>query len=234
MTGFRKRKQERRKKAREDLDIQVKEERKRIKQEVKEGFRDQLKKSYEPIPELEEEPEEFETEEVSVKIVELSTSELAKSNNWIGPNRLKCSDDENEVSDGNRSDDEPEEAVPGMGLVETKEKARKAVGIKKDEAIAPIVNAAAAAKAKEILQSKKIKSKRDLGKVVQKDAMRTLKNSKAFQMKEKLNKLKDRKKARMEREKRIKIQTKEAKKHGGRVNQRKIKKKMKLRQKGKK
>lgn len=34
LTGFRKRKQERRKKAREELDIQVKEERKKIKQEV--------------------------------------------------------------------------------------------------------------------------------------------------------------------------------------------------------
>lgn len=76
---------------------------------------------------------------------------------------------------------------------------------------------------------KTIKSKKDLGK----DALRTLKNSKAFQIKQKLDQLKDRKKARMEREKRIKVQTKEAKKNGGRVNQRKIKKKMKLRRKGK-
>lgn len=204
-----------------------------------------MKKSFEPIPELEEaaaNEEEFETEEVTVKIVELSTIELAKANNWIGPNRLRCSDDEKDDSDADQSADdaaEPAEAVPGMGLLSdaTKKKQPKKTSNKNgtgDGDGGGGVSAGAASKAKEILQSKKIKSKRDLGIVVAKDAMRTLKNSKAFQMKEKLMKLKDRKKARMEREKRIKIQTKEAKKHGGRINQRKIKKRMKLRQKGKK
>lgn len=201
-----------------------------------------MKKSFEPIPELEEaaaNEEEFETEEVTVKIVELSTIELAKANNWIGPNRLRCSDDEKDESDQSADDAaEPAEAVPGMGLLSdaTKKKQPKKTSNKNGtgDGGGGGVSAGAASKAKEILQSKKIKSKRDLGIVVAKDAMRTLKNSKAFQMKEKLMKLKDRKKARMEREKRIKIQTKEAKKHGGRINQRKIKKRMKLRQKGKK
>ncbi|XP_055321178.1 nucleolar protein 12, partial [Sitodiplosis mosellana] len=88
LTGFRKRKQERRQKAKEDLDKQVKEERKRIKQEIRDGFQDQFKKSFEPI-ELEGKlkEEEYDTENVTVQIVELSTDEIAKSNNWIGANR---------------------------------------------------------------------------------------------------------------------------------------------------
>lgn len=197
---------------------------------MKVGFRDQLKKSFEPIPELEEQAneEEFETEEVSVKIVELSTTELAKSNNWIGQNRPKYSDDEQDENSGNDEPALPIEEVPGMGLVVKPTGKQRKPKPTEDESTESKPNATA-----DILKSKNIKSKRDLGKVVQKDALRTLKNSKAFQMKQKLDKLADRKKARKEREKRIKVQNKEAKKHGGRVNQRKIKKKMKLRQKGK-
>lgn len=74
---------------------------------------------------------------------------------------------------------------------------------------------------------KLFKSKKDLTRTVQKDALRTLKNSKAFQIKRKLDQLKDRKKARLEREKRKKIHNKEAKKSGGKINPRKLKKKLK-------
>lgn len=197
---------------------------------MKVGFRDQLKKSFEPIPELEEQAneEEFETEEVSVKIVELSTTELAKSNNWIGQNRPKYSDDEQDASSGNDEPMEPVEEIPGMGLVVKAIGKQRKPKLADSECTESKPNIAA-----DILKNKIIKSKRDLGKVVQKDALRTLKNSKAFQQKQKLDKLADRKKARQERGRRIKVQNKEAKKHGGRVNQRKIKKKMKLRQKGK-
>lgn len=80
---------------------------------------------------------------------------------------------------------------------------------------------------------KPIKSKRELSVIVQKDALRTLKNSKAFQQKQRLDQLRDRKKARKEKAKRILVQTKQAKKNGGYVNERKIKRRAKLRRKGK-
>ncbi|KAJ6634983.1 Ubiquitin-like modifier-activating enzyme ATG7 [Pseudolycoriella hygida] len=66
LTGFRKRKQERRKKARDDLELQVKEERKRLKQEAREDIKSKFKLSFAPIPELADElnEEEFETEDV--------------------------------------------------------------------------------------------------------------------------------------------------------------------------
>lgn len=151
---------------------------------------------------------------------------MAKSNNWIGLNRPIYSDDEKHDESETEAVPNSAEEIPGMGLTSKKELSTKKsakTNIQKD------------VKGKDKIEEDPAK----LGNIIKpkkevsKDALRTLKNSKAFQIKQKLDQLKDRKKARIEREKRIKVQTKEAKKNGGRVNQRKIKKKMKLRRKGK-
>lgn len=196
-----------------------------------------MKKSFEPIPELIDElnEEEFETEEVQVTITELSTSELAKSNNWIGQNRPKYSDDEEEAVDESESDEEPEE-VPGMGLLSAVPKKAPKKAAKPSEANEEDEAAAEASEGKPEwpLSKKNIKSKRELGVVVSKDALQTLKNSKAFQQKQRLDMLKDRKKARRLKENRIKLQEKKARRNNGHVNERKIKRRMKLKRKGKK
>lgn len=192
-----------------------------------------MKKSFEPIPELADElnEEEFETEEVQVTITELSTSELAKSNNWIGQNRPKYSDDEEEAVEEESESEEEAEEVPGMGLSVVPKKAPK--NPKKVENDVDDTEATDA-KAEWPLSKKNIKSKRELGVVVSKDALQTLKNSKAFQQKQRLDMLKDRKKARRLKENRIKLQEKKARRNNGHVNERKIKRRMKLKRKGKK
>lgn len=242
LSGFRKRKQERRKKARDDLELQVKEERKRLKQEVqsssveiaypfqwielqaREDLKSKFKLSFAPIPELADElnEEEFETDDVKVKIVEISTSELAKSNNWIGENRPKYSDDEDDDGETDKGKISPEicDGIPGMDLtfpVKSKpsNKSTTAIGS---------VNETTNEKPS-IIDHKSYKSKKNLTGTVHQKAVKALKSSKAFQMKRKLDQLKDRKKARLEREKRQKIHNKAAKKHNGKLNARKLKKK---------
>lgn len=174
---------------------------------------------------------------MSVTITELSTSDLAKNYNWIGQNRPKYSDDEDDDAKKNAaaaSDDDVEDAaeeVPGMGLTVKK--------VPKPRVIAPAVDGGAAEPAEKdgkwtLPETKKpIKSKRELGVIVQKDALRSLKNSKAFQQKQRLDMLRDRKMARKDKAKRIILQTKAAKKNGGHVNERRIKRRMKLKRKGK-
>lgn len=192
-----------------------------------------MKKSFEPIPELADElnEEEFETEEVQVTITELSTSELAKSNNWIGQNRPKYSDDEEEAVEESEAEEEAEE-VPGMGLYVVPKKTPKKTTKKTEENNEEETEDAK--KSEWPLSKKNIKSKRELGVVASKDALQTLKNSKAFQQKQRLDMLKDRKKARRLKENRIKLQEKKARRNNGHVNERKIKRRMKLKRKGKK
>jgi len=184
LSGFRKRKQERRKKAKDDLEVQVKEERKRLKLEAREDLKSKFKRSFAPIPELADEfnEEEYETEDVSVKIVEISTSELAKSNNWIGENRPKYSDDE-EIDD-TPPIIEQSIGVPGMDLVPASKPKTKNINKEDVDKNTP----------DELDDHKYFKSKRDLTKSVQMNTVKALKNSKAFQIKRKLDQLKDRKK----------------------------------------
>lgn len=178
---------------------------------------------------------------MTVTVTELSTSELAKSNNWIGQNRPKYSDDEDDdektkaAAEGDEEDIADEEEVPGMGLY-VKKIPPKPKALAKDgaDAAAADENGETAGSKWKLPDTKKpIKSKRELGVIVQKDAMRTLKNSKAFQQKQRLDQLRDRKKARRDKAKRILVQTKQARKNGGHVNERKIKRRMKLKRKGK-
>ncbi|XP_063917182.1 nucleolar protein 12 [Zophobas morio] len=111
LTGFHKRKLQRKKEAREKLERELKEERKRLKTEAKESYK-KLVVSHRPIPELETLlKEEYEEDNATVRIEELSTNSIARESNWIGANQPKCQSDD---------DEEKEEEVPGMGLTNTK------------------------------------------------------------------------------------------------------------------
>ncbi|XP_044272774.1 nucleolar protein 12 [Tribolium madens] len=103
LTGFHKRKLQRKKEAREKLERELKEERKRLKTEAKESYK-KLVVSARPIPELETLlKEEYEDEDATVRIEELSTDVIAKESNWIGANQPICENEE-------------ESEVPGMDL----------------------------------------------------------------------------------------------------------------------
>lgn len=188
--------------------------------QAREDLKSKFKLSFAPMPEFADElnEEEFETEDVKVKIVEISTSELAKSNNWIGENRPKYSDDDD---DGEEAEPivEKYDGIPGMDLTfpaKSASKPKTKQSPTNDENEKPSA-----------VDHESFKSKKNLTGTVNNKAVKALKNSKAFQMKRKLDQLKDRKKARLEREKRKKIHNKEAKKHNGKVNSRKLKKKPK-------
>jgi len=217
LSGFRKRKQERRKKAKDDLEVQVKEERKRLKLEARENLKSKFKLSFAPMPELADEfnEEEFETEDVKVKIVEISSSELAKSNNWIGENRPKYSDDDDDEADEIETV-EKFDGIPGMDLTIPAKSTKKPKAKQSENDDSEKPSAAT--------DHQLFKSKKNLTGTVNNKTVKALKNSKAFQIKRKLDQLKDRKKARLEREKRKKIHNKEARKHNGKVNTRKLKK----------
>ncbi|EFA08646.1 nucleolar protein 12 [Tribolium castaneum] len=108
LTGFHKRKLQRKKEAREKLERDLKEERKRLKSEAKESYK-KLVVSHRPIPELETLlKEEYEDDDATVRIEELSTDVIAKESNWIGANQPICEDVEQEESEVSE--------VPGMEL----------------------------------------------------------------------------------------------------------------------
>lgn len=173
-----------------------------------------MKKSFAPIPGLEDElnEEEYETEEVSVKIVELSTADLTANQNWIGENKPQYDKEPESNAQDDKSNDVVADEIPGMGLT-VKPQIVKAVDAEstKENKLAKSI------------ADKEFKSKKDLLRTIQKGEMRTLKASKAFKTKQKLDRVKDRKKGKIEREKRMKMQNKEAKKKGGRVNKKQIK-----------
>lgn len=104
MTGFHKRKLQRKKKAQEELQLQLKEERKRLKTEAKDSYK-KLVVSSRPIPEVEELlKEEYEEDNVTVKVVELSA------------NKPIVEDAEQSEEELEQSEGEEEDEVPGMEL----------------------------------------------------------------------------------------------------------------------
>lgn len=160
--------------------------------------------------------EEYDTENVTVQIVELSTDEIAKSNNWIGANRPVY---EGEQSDDEESgsEEEEEEQIPGFTVTSTKPSKKKKLTVETAENSAE--NGDAEGTVDENNKRKKkfkkipeeINTKRALGQYFAKRATNTLKHSKAFQMKNRLEGNKKRKKARAEKDKRIKLQNKREK-----------------------
>lgn len=144
---------------------------------------------------------------VTVQIVELSSDDIAKSNNWIGSNR-PVYDDVDEASENEESETEQdvdEDFVPGFGTKKPSKKvsSRKDVGNNTDLSEQKSINSK---KFKE-----EFKSKRAMGQYLAKQAQSSLKQSKAFQTKNKLEKIRNKKKARIEKEKRIKLQNKREK-----------------------
>ncbi|XP_055843095.1 nucleolar protein 12 [Episyrphus balteatus] len=188
LTGFRKRKNERRKKAKEQLENTLKEERKRIRKEIKDGL-SHLKKTFEPLKELTEQDkveEEYEDDDVKVKIVELSTSDLAAQNNLIGENRGAVSESEEEEPESDEEDQGDALAtIPGMDLVEKKTKAKSPKEKSSEN--------------KNKLTNKELKSKKDVDRLKKTKTFNKLKKSKAFKMKERLDKKVNQKKLRRDR-----------------------------------
>ncbi|XP_025209107.1 nucleolar protein 12 [Melanaphis sacchari] len=157
LTGFHKRKLARKKKAKDDFEKKLKEEKKRIKAEARETFL-KLTNSHPFIPEpLDMVTKEYSLENHTVQICDLSTDEIAKSNNWIGSNQVIYEDDkesDNEEVIDKTNEDVPEN-VPGMNFNSIKE----------------------------------------IKKAIKKQAAQTVQNSKIFKMKNKIERIKDKKKA---------------------------------------
>ncbi|XP_071444785.1 nucleolar protein 12 isoform X2 [Hetaerina americana] len=88
LTGFHSRKMQRKKKAQEEFEKQLKEEKKRLKLEAKKAYCDMVS-SHQPIVEQNElNSEVMNLESHCISICELSTAEISTKNNWIGENQV--------------------------------------------------------------------------------------------------------------------------------------------------
>uniref|UniRef100_A0A2M4ANM9 Nucleolar protein 12 n=1 Tax=Anopheles triannulatus TaxID=58253 RepID=A0A2M4ANM9_9DIPT len=218
--GFHKRKLHRRKIAQGVLQRRLKEEKKRIRAEAKENMR-KLYQSQKPIPELadlvkdgdeDDQEEEYDTENVTVKVVELSTSALAKENNWIGENRgaVLAQDEANEESGQSSEEDEDDEddhkrigVVPGMELEGEKKVKRKLTPFVETEdadeegkAKKPVTEEKPKPKKGPVLNLEGIRSKKDLKHKLKRYALKSMKSSQAFRQKNRLQKQKQLKQSR--------------------------------------
>ncbi|KAL5292390.1 hypothetical protein ACFFRR_011288 [Megaselia abdita] len=216
LTGFRKRKNERRKKAKEQVETMIKEEKKRIKSELKAGMKN-MKKSYQPLQELTEadKKEEYEDDEVEVKIVELSANDFASKGAMIGANTGEQSEEEPEDEPSEAESEIDENTIPGMDL--EKPKKRKRPSKAQEEGGNPGKKA----------KVEEFKSKKDIDKVMKKKTLRNLKKTSAFKQKEKFEQVANRKKSRRDKNNTIKSLPKHKQKEKKRFNNdlnRKIKK----------
>ncbi|XP_053607837.1 nucleolar protein 12 [Plodia interpunctella] len=174
LCGFRKRKLERKKKAQEELQRLLKEEKKRIKQENKEAYK-KLVVSSRPIPDIEQLlQEEYEDEDVNVKIVELSTDTLQKKDLVIGENRPKVKEESNKTLTKKKENGVHTHEIPGMGS-ELESEA---------EDLSP-----------EDPSEDKIKTKKEVKRMLKKQATKKIQKSKVFQMKSKLDRVQNKKKS---------------------------------------
>lgn len=128
-----------------------------------------------------------------MKIVELNTKEIAKRNNWIGENRpvveeVNNSEDESDTDAANR--------IPGMDLKEGRKKVSEKKADKSD-------TNKTTNNVKKSFEN--LKSKKDINRVMKKETLRTIQSSKAFKLKDRLQRTKNIKLAR--REKNIKKKT---------------------------
>ncbi|XP_001647890.2 nucleolar protein 12 [Aedes aegypti] len=194
LTGFHKRKEHRKKLAQGDLQRKLKEEVRRIRHEAKDNVK-KLYHSYKPIPELsaaDREEDEYDTENVTVKVVELSTTDLAKQNNWIGENSAVVRDeeetDEEQEEDQSSSDGEDIDTVPGMELEGEKPKKKKSKpsNDSEDDQDEPEDKVTPAASGKEkrhgpVLNLDGVRSKKELNKKLKRHAQKSMQKSKAFQ-----------------------------------------------------
>ncbi|XP_011313788.1 nucleolar protein 12 [Fopius arisanus] len=164
--GFHKRKLQRRRKAQDELKVKLKEEKKRIKQEARERFKTLV--SQRDVPELEEllQKTEYEADGKTVSILELNVNDLSQSCNWIGENRPKYEEEsEEEEEEGHQG-----EKVPGMEL-----NPRKSKDLKEKE------------------KSNHQLSKKSISKARQKETLKQANRSKVFQLKQRLDRQKNKK-----------------------------------------
>ncbi|XP_028162617.1 nucleolar protein 12 [Ostrinia nubilalis] len=171
LCGFRKRKLERKKKAQEELQRMLKEEKRRIKQENKESYK-KLIVSSRPIPDIEQLlQEEYEDDDVNVKIVELSADTLQKRDLVIGQNTPK---ETNIKKDTPKKKEKVAENIPGMGSDEESAEEESETEENEDE---------------------NTKTKKEIKKMLKKQATKKIQKSKVFQMKSKLDRVKNKKKS---------------------------------------
>lgn len=156
--------------------------------------------------------EEYDTENVTVQIVELSTDEIAKSNNWIGANKPVYEGDQSSGEESGSEEEVEEEEIPGFTVTSTKP-SKKSTAKTNPQENDETEDTAEKPKTKKKFRKipEDIKSKRALGQYFAKRATNTLKHTKAFQLKNRLEQNKSRKKARVEKEKRTKLQNKREK-----------------------
>ncbi|XP_058062184.1 nucleolar protein 12 [Anopheles bellator] len=211
--GFHKRKLHRRKIAQGEMQRKLKEETRRIRAEAKENLR-KLYQSQKPIPELadqeekEEEEDEYDTENVTVKVVELSTSVLAKENHWIGENRAPKDDADGDEEQQNEQSDDDEGnrlgVVPGMEL-EGEHKVRrksKPFAERGDEEGEPSCSQKATEQEKPkqkkgpVLNLEGIRSKKELNHKLKRYALKSMKKSQVFRQKNRIQKQKQLKESR--------------------------------------
>lgn len=138
-----------------------------MKSDAKESYK-KLVVSHRDIPELEKYlSNEYEEDDVTVKVVELSTNEIAKQSNWIGANQPKYESDQEEEE----SEQEEPEEIPGMEL---NAKTPKAIKVTKPN-------------------PKQFHSEKQVKKELKKQATKNVQKSKVFQKKNKMEQRKQKK-----------------------------------------
>lgn len=161
-----------------------------MKQEARESYK-KLVVSHRNVPELEHLfDEEYEDEDVTVKVTELSTSEIANRNNWIGENKPHYEAPVSEEESENDTSEEIE-SVPGMEI-KAKQK------IVKETKVKPT-----------------FKTEKELKKALKKQATKNVQKSKAFQMKNKMEQRKNKKKSMRQKNERFKLRKQKHKVRGG-------------------
>jgi len=176
LKGFTKRKQQRKKKAQEENELKLKEERKRIKDETK-NLKDKFKQSFKPIAELDDvlkdsddsgnEENCFETEDVTVTVSTIKPDELIKKN-FIGYRKVQQSESEESEAE------EPEvefNSIPGMET--TSVKSKKPTTSISDKSFAKL--------------TENCKTEKDVKKMIKQQAKVAMKKSKIIKMKNELN-----------------------------------------------
>ncbi|XP_017791071.1 PREDICTED: nucleolar protein 12 [Habropoda laboriosa] len=189
LTGFHKRKLQRRQKAKEEFQQQLKQERKKIKHEARERFKKSL--SNRDIPEIQQllTQHEYETEGHTVSILELNVADLTENNALIGENKGTDEVENNEQEEDNDKCSENNEEIVGMSLDQRK-KSKNSEKIKKET---------------------QVDNKKDLKKAIKKAALKQVKKSKVFQQKQRLERQKNRKESMKKRKRMEKAQKRSGK-----------------------
>lgn len=110
---------------------------------------------------------------MTVKIVELSTSDIAERQNWIGQNKPRYESEDEAETSSLKEDDDAVEELPGMEL--------------KEKVLKP------SPKAGETKTDKTFKSQKEIKKMIKKKATKSIQKSKTFNKKFKMEQNKNKK-----------------------------------------